>query len=433
MATPNRRRSNPNVSSSRSRKGDDATAGLPEVDAGDEQNPADETSKPASIRKPRRRRFDPLLAILLIAGAIFIVVVVAIAVGESGVLKPKDAPPPLPPNRFGWQPPQPDDTAQAMLVIRGHAYQVMRIQYSSDGKLIVAAGLDPTPRVWEAETGKPSAGFHSGEPMVFPPFEAPMTHSACFTPNGERIVSGEFHGQVCVWRTATGERVLRLKEDLKQEQVGHIPSATVHPDGAQFATGSDEGTIGIWEIQSGRKLRTIEAHSDIVHRLQYSSDGKQLVSASADKTIRVWNATTGERVQSIDAHEDYILGLAVSLDGKRFASGGKGETVRIWDAGSGKLVREVAARGGFGVECLAFSPDGTRLASGDVTGNVRVFNTSTGQELLKLKAHLAEVRDVCFRPDGKAFASSSADKTIKVWDLSTLEQPKGQPPRERRP
>jgi serine/threonine protein kinase len=72
-----------------------------------------------------------------------------------------------------------------------------------------------------------------------------------------------------------------------------------------------------------------------------------------------------------------------------------------------------------GVYSVAISPDGQTLASGSADKTIKIWNLSTGQEIRTLTGHSDPVRSVAFSPDGQTLASGSFDKTIKIWNLST--------------
>jgi len=78
---------------------------------------------------------------------------------------------------------------------------------------------------------------------------------------------------------------------------------------------------------------------------------------------------------------------------------------------------------------VSFSPDGKRIVSGGGpdnfgSGEIKIWDAQTGQETLTLKGHSDTVNSVSFSPDGKRIVSGSWDKTVKVWDISSLDTSK---------
>ena len=71
-----------------------------------------------------------------------------------------------------------------------------------------------------------------------------------------------------------------------------VVSVSWSPDGTRLASGSDDKTVRIWEVATGKELSQLRGHSAVVRSVCFSSDGKQLTSGSDDKTVRNWDLAT---------------------------------------------------------------------------------------------------------------------------------------------
>jgi WD40 repeat protein len=170
-------------------------------------------------------------------------------------------------------------------------------------------------------------------------------------------------------------------------------------------------------------------------------DGKRAVSASVGRTLKVWDLETGRALRTLEGHSDFVRGVAVTPDGKRAVSASgspvpfngetlaNDDTLKVWDLDTpvwawpwrlirGRALRTLEGHSG-GVNGVAVTPDGKRAVSASDDETVKVWDLETGRELRTLEGHSRSVRSVAVTPDGKRAVSASVDKTLKVWNLET--------------
>ena len=87
-------------------------------------------------------------------------------------------------------------------------------------------------------------------------------------------------------------------------------SVALSGDGQLLATASRDGTAILWEAISGKKLQTLQGHTNELSGVALSGDGKHLWTASKDGTTRLWDPATGKercRLYSFDAGKDWLV------------------------------------------------------------------------------------------------------------------------------
>ncbi|MGB3509732.1 MAG: caspase family protein [Microcoleaceae cyanobacterium] len=245
--------------------------------------------------------------------------------------------------------------------------------------------------------------------------------SVSFSPDGQTLASstgdiGSSSGDntIKLWNLETG-RVIRTL----QGHDDYVSSVSFSPDGQTLATGSHDNTIKLWNLETGELIRTLQGHTEFVTSISFSPGGQTLASGSGDNTIKLWNLETGKEIRTLQGHTEVVRSVSFSPDGQTLASGSFDRTIKLWNLETGEVIRTLQGHTEW-VESVSFSPDGQTLASGSFDQTIKLWDP-TGTEIHTLQGHTELVESVSSSPDGQTLASGSRDSTIKLWNLETGE------------
>jgi YVTN family beta-propeller protein len=162
--------------------------------------------------------------------------------------------------------------------------QIHTLLFNPDGSRLLGADESGALRVWDAASGRALAAARLADTYV---------NRIRYAADGRRLavvgnVSRLWSGEVRVLDAETLREVRALN--------GHtldVNDADFTPDGRRLATASNDRTVRLWDLASGREILKLADPTDtqVVSSLRFVRDGRQLVTASADRAVRVWDAT----------------------------------------------------------------------------------------------------------------------------------------------
>lgn len=217
-------------------------------------------------------------------------------------------------------------------------------------------------------------------------------------------------------------------------QKGHelaVVSIAISSDSNYVATGSKDKSAKLWEMSSGREVRSFLAHEATVTSLEFTPDGKMLLTGSNDKSIRLWDVTSGREIYSIQT-DDIITDIAIDPKQKFFVvagygNSGYGDSITVYDLTAKSKIRTISAspdKGlGSGVD-VAISGDGTLLAVGEDNRTVNIYRTSDWATVTTLRPEEGWCGGcgtrVVFSPDTKYLYTASHHGPVRKYDLSSF-------------
>ena len=196
-----------------------------------------------------------------------------------------------------------------------------------------------------------------------------------------------------------------------------VDSLAVSPDGTYLITTARDGIARLWSVASGDLVRQFEVGGTFNPSTQFSPDGT-MFAVSAAEGVSVWDVASGGRIATADAGTEAVF----SPDGRQLFIGhhdnvdvvGDHDTVDVVDIASGKIARTMKVAG----QSIRLFPDGRRLVS-SAGDKAFISDAQTGAVVQTLTGHTSRIQHVAVSRDGRYVATSSWDKTAKVWDAAS--------------
>lgn len=299
--------------------------------------------------------------------------------------------------------------------------EVLTFFLSPDTKLLAVATWDRKTELWDTETGRLIADL-SGR--IYRPFSySDFKPVDPFGPDGRTLVTMDGK-EAKLWDAATG----RLKYVLSGYEK-NLSSTAFSPDGKTVAVASADGTIKLWNVETGRLSAALDPYPvkkyprwRIVSRffqpstdvdLAFSSDGKRVLTFLYDYPTKLWDAATG-RLEAVLGEKNWYSKFS---PGGRFVLTGRDDFTGtdLWETETGRL------KATFGNGHAAFSPDEQWLGPVDYLGKKGLLNLKTMEVEIPLDLDTGFMSTTMFSPDGRTFvlASGLTGHSANLVDVST--------------
>jgi WD40 repeat protein len=286
-------------------------------------------------------------------------------------------------------------------------------------------------KAWiQAGARGPQAGSTAVAEIVTPriePVGKPRNPIAAvaFSPDGRWIAAARY-GSVEIL-AASDRTLVKTLSGL----AGNVNDVGFSADGTLlFAAAGEAGLFGeltLWNSSDWTRRKTLRGHRDALLGAELSPDGKIVATGSYDQTIRLWDAVTGKELRLLKGHNGPVFDVAFDPSGRLLASASGDRTVKLWDVASGERL-DTFSQPTKEQYAVAFSPDGQHVIAGGVDSRIRVWRISptakegTNDLVESLFAHDGPIVRLAVSRDGRWIASSSEDRTIKIWDAARFTQ-----------
>lgn len=263
---------------------------------------------------------------------------------------------------------------------------------------------------------------------------SPKINSVRFAPDGKLLaaVGGApaLFGEVQLWNVA--DKSLTLSQAISFDT---LFGASFSDDGKQLAFGAFDNKARVMDVEAGKVVMTLDAHSDLVFATTFSLKLDHLITVSRDMAMKLTEIKTAQFIDNITSITPGALKgglMAVQRHPKEeqvLAGGADGEPklykiFRTQARQIGDDFNKLKAYPGLPgrIFSLEFNADGSLFVAGSsnaTSGAARIYNTNDAKVVHELAGHSAGVFAVAFRPDGKQVATGGFDGKVRLFDVET--------------
>ncbi|HEV3145570.1 MAG TPA: hypothetical protein VGZ47_16875 [Gemmataceae bacterium] len=305
-------------------------------------------------------------------------------------------------------------TSKELFADTGHHEPVLGLVFVKDKEHLVSWGQDAL-RCWNCQSGREIDNLNSRANSAQPALAS----------ESDSVRFANFSA-VYAWQPGSKQTAARTLMQIPASQFQPSLSSDGRVVAALSRTANNQGEIRIYNVDTGKETRHIDAGTGFPRMVVLSPAGRHVVCLLFDQTggidlsPTIWDTTTGQKRRPILAQMNrhfFDFRMIFSPDTRLLATFVNNSEIHIWEIASGEE-RAVIPR--TAISAQAFSPDSRYFAWGTPDGTLRVFDLWIGLEMPAIAAHRGPIQSLAFSADGTRLATGGADTTVLIWDFAAL-------------
>uniref|UniRef100_A0A671MRV8 Apoptotic protease-activating factor 1-like n=1 Tax=Sinocyclocheilus anshuiensis TaxID=1608454 RepID=A0A671MRV8_9TELE len=273
--------------------------------------------------------------------------------------------------------------------------------WSVDGSRIICAARNAVCGTWETDR------VHTSSAAALK-----RDSDVLFSHSDVTIVAPDSRNRLQV-RTGSAGAILFESEEL----LSRIRCTCISRNASFVALGTEDGTVQVLEVPSGKTSLKLTGHTRTVHHCQFTDDGETLITSSEDTTVRVWKWRTGECLV-LEGHKEPVrkFHLLNNSSSSHLFSWSFDGTLKVWDLNRGHMLQDLECHKGAVLSCDV-SSDGHLFATTSADRTAKVWSSASWENTFLLKGHKDCVRSCRFSWNNKRLATGDDNGEIRLWSM----------------
>ena len=303
------------------------------------------------------------------------------------------------------------DTKNCLATLEGHLACVTDLAYTEISDILFSASKDGSIRVWSFTHFKLLGSYISQE-------ESPPVIKISLLPAQQLLLSAQKHPDIRVWDVNS-----RAVKSLLKGHSMPVFSLVVSAHQKFAYSGGEDLEILVWDLRALKLVRRFgkEVHTKTITAMAIDAESKFLVSGSQDRSIKVWNLDEFSLLHSLTDHKDVITSLVFSKNSEKLYSSSLDGFFKIWELETVKSITSIG-NSKSPINQVVLDPTETKIYWASADCSVKMLSIDEDVSESKIEGHSGKIHDMSLatEQDRANLITSSEDKTIRIWDLDSV-------------